>query len=186
MPYSTHFATGLTLDVHRGRVLRELRLRRTDLIITTKLFWGLRDGPNDGGLSRKQYAHFCASPSRMLSDLKTSSIIEGTRESLDRLQLDYVDVIFAHRPDPTGELLSCGSFLQRPTERMCSTYARDCSCIYLGNRKGLGALRITNNYPLHILNVTLCSQAFYWATSEWSARDIEEAFREFNVTSSFD
>jgi len=31
------------------------------------------------------------------------SIIEGTKESLQRLKLDYVDVIFAHRPDPTGE-----------------------------------------------------------------------------------
>ena len=34
------------------------------------------------------------------------SIIEGTRESLDRLQLDYVDVIFAHRPDHTGMFIA--------------------------------------------------------------------------------
>lgn len=39
----------------RGRVINELGLRRTDLIITTKLFWGVHGGPNDGGLSRKQY-----------------------------------------------------------------------------------------------------------------------------------
>lgn len=30
------------------------------------------------------------------------SIIEGTREALERLRLDYVDVIFAHRHDFTG------------------------------------------------------------------------------------
>lgn len=30
------------------------------------------------------------------------SIIEGTKKSLERLQLDYVDVIFAHRPDHSG------------------------------------------------------------------------------------
>lgn len=41
--------------LHSGRVLKELGYRRTDLIVTTKLFWGLRSGPNDGGLSRKQY-----------------------------------------------------------------------------------------------------------------------------------
>jgi len=64
-----------------GRVIKELGLRRTDLIISTKLFWG-GDGPNDMGLSRKH-------------------IIEGTKLSLKRLGLDYVDVIFAHRPDPT-------------------------------------------------------------------------------------
>ncbi|CAL1717218.1 unnamed protein product [Somion occarium] len=69
-------------EVEIGRVIKELGFRRSDLIVTTKLFWGVRDGPNDGGLSRKH-------------------IIEGTKESLERLQLDYVDVIFAHRPDPT-------------------------------------------------------------------------------------
>ena len=37
------------------------------------------------------------------ADTREHSIIEGTRESLDRLQLDYVDVIFAHVPDYTGE-----------------------------------------------------------------------------------
>lgn len=30
------------------------------------------------------------------------SIIEGARASLDRLGLEYVDVLFAHRPDATG------------------------------------------------------------------------------------
>lgn len=33
------------------------------------------------------------------------SIIEGTKKCLDRLQMDYVDVIFAHRPDNTGAFL---------------------------------------------------------------------------------
>lgn len=41
-----------------GRVVKELGLRRTDLIITTKIFWGVRSNregsPNDTGLSRKQ------------------------------------------------------------------------------------------------------------------------------------
>lgn len=41
-------------EKHIGRAIKELGLRRTDLIVTTKLFWGLRRGPNDGGLSRKQ------------------------------------------------------------------------------------------------------------------------------------
>jgi len=40
--------------ISRGRVIKELGLRRTDLVISTKIFWGLRKGPNDGGLSRKQ------------------------------------------------------------------------------------------------------------------------------------
>ncbi|KAF8826431.1 hypothetical protein HHX47_DHR5000137 [Lentinula edodes] len=63
-----------------GRVIKELGWRRSDIVVTTKLYWGTRPGPNNGGLSRKH-------------------IIEGTQESLARLQLDYVDVIFAHRAD---------------------------------------------------------------------------------------
>ncbi|KAJ7606660.1 NADP-dependent oxidoreductase domain-containing protein [Roridomyces roridus] len=69
-------------ELEMGRVIKELNLRRTDLVISTKIFWGPRDGPNDKGLSRKH-------------------IIEGAQECLERLQLTYVDVIFAHRCDIT-------------------------------------------------------------------------------------
>ncbi|KAJ7143857.1 voltage-gated potassium channel beta-2 subunit [Mycena epipterygia] len=65
-----------------GRVIKELNFRRTDIIVSTKIFWGPRSGPNDTGLSRKH-------------------IIEGAQECLARLQLTYVDVIFAHRCDST-------------------------------------------------------------------------------------
>lgn len=54
--------------------------RREDLVISTKIFWG-GSGPNQTGLSRKH-------------------LLEGTRNSLKRLQLDYVDLLFCHRPDP--------------------------------------------------------------------------------------
>ncbi|OWZ07072.1 Voltage-gated potassium channel subunit beta [Phytophthora megakarya] len=58
---------------------------REDLVITTKLFNGYKGvmecGPNDQGLGRKH-------------------IVEGTKASLERLQLDYVDVIYCHRQDP--------------------------------------------------------------------------------------
>ena len=37
-----------------------------------------------------------------LSTIFRRSIIEGTKDSLERLQLDYVGVILAHRPDNTG------------------------------------------------------------------------------------
>ncbi|THU75435.1 Aldo/keto reductase [Dendrothele bispora CBS 962.96] len=72
-------------ELDMGNAIKELGFRRSDIIVTTKLFWGVRPGPNAGGLSRKH-------------------IIEGTQESLARLGLDYVDIIFAHRPDPNGEL----------------------------------------------------------------------------------
>ncbi|MEE2787108.1 MAG: aldo/keto reductase [Myxococcota bacterium] len=69
-----------------GQALAELSAedpvlwRRSDLLITTKLFWG-GPGVNERGLSRKH-------------------IHEGIDGSLARLQLDYVDLLFCHRPDP--------------------------------------------------------------------------------------
>ena len=54
--------------------------RRSDILITTKIFWG-GAGVNEKGLSRKH-------------------IMEGLDASLDRLQVDYVDMVFCHRPDP--------------------------------------------------------------------------------------
>lgn len=47
-----------------------------------RLAWipGSHQGPNDKGLSRKH-------------------IIEGTQAALKRLRVDYVDLIFCHRPD---------------------------------------------------------------------------------------
>ena len=54
---------------------------REELVISTKLFWG-GTHPNQIGLSWKH-------------------IVEGTKNSLRRLQLDYVDLLFCHRPDQT-------------------------------------------------------------------------------------
>jgi aryl-alcohol dehydrogenase-like predicted oxidoreductase len=105
----------------RGRVIKELGLRRTDLIVTTKLFWGPRNGPNDHGLSRKQSVLLCRNP--LISRLYPYSIIEGTKECLARLQLDYVDVIFAHRPDRTG---ACRSrFRSHSLTHMISSHGID-------------------------------------------------------------
>jgi len=63
-----------------GEALKDLGWARKDYLVSTKIFWGGK-GPNDRGLS---YKH----------------IIEGTNSALKRLQLEYVDLIFAHRPDP--------------------------------------------------------------------------------------
>jgi voltage-dependent potassium channel beta subunit len=63
-----------------GNVIKKLGLRRESIIVSSKVFWG-GDGPNDRGLSRKH-------------------IHEACRNSLRRLQLDYLDLFFCHRPDP--------------------------------------------------------------------------------------
>lgn len=63
-----------------GNIIKKAGWKRSDLVISTKIFWG-GSGPNDKGLSRKH-------------------IIEGIDASLSRLQMEYVDLVFCHRPDP--------------------------------------------------------------------------------------
>jgi voltage-dependent potassium channel beta subunit len=63
-----------------GNVIKKAGWKRSDLVISTKIFWG-GSGPNDRGLSMKH-------------------ILEGTDAALKRLQMEYVDLIFCHRPDP--------------------------------------------------------------------------------------
>ena len=54
--------------------------RRSDILITTKIFWG-GEGVNERGLSRKH-------------------VMEGLDASLKRLRVSHVDLVFCHRPDP--------------------------------------------------------------------------------------
>lgn len=67
-------------EIVMGNVIKKLNWRREDIVVSTKIFWGGK-GPNDTGLSHKH-------------------IIEGVNNALKRLQLDYVDLVFCHRPDP--------------------------------------------------------------------------------------
>ncbi|GAB4499374.1 MAG: aldo/keto reductase [Anaerolineales bacterium] len=72
------YANGMA-ETLMGKAIKKAGWKRSDLVLSTKIFWGGR-GPNDRGLSRKH-------------------IVEGTNAALERLQTEYVDLIFCHRPD---------------------------------------------------------------------------------------
>ncbi len=59
--------------------------RRSDLVLSSKVFGRMGAGPNDRGLSRKH-------------------IIESVEASLKRLKTDYLDLYFCHRQDPDTPL----------------------------------------------------------------------------------
>lgn len=61
-----------------GRAIKNVR--RSDLVISSKVFWPMSDNPNDRGLSRKH-------------------IMESVEQSLKRLGTDYLDIYFCHRFD---------------------------------------------------------------------------------------
>ncbi len=67
-------------EIVMGKAIKTLGWRRESIVVSTKIFWG-GDGPNDTGLSHKH-------------------IIEGVNNALRRFQMDYVDLVFCHRPDP--------------------------------------------------------------------------------------
>jgi len=106
-------------EIEMGKALKELNWPRDEYVLATKIFFGTgRKEPNTRGLSRKH-------------------VVEGLKSSLKRLQLDYVDIVFAHRPDPAT-----------PMKETVEAFTQV------------------------IRNLNL---AYYWGTSEWSAREIEEA-----------
>ena len=44
----------------RGRAIKDLKFRRSEIIVSTKIYWGVHSGPNAKGLSRKQWVNtFC-------------------------------------------------------------------------------------------------------------------------------
>jgi voltage-dependent potassium channel beta subunit len=66
-----------------GEALKKLKWRRSSYLVSTKFYWGINEGVNEKNtLNRKR-------------------LIEGIAASLERLQLDYVDLIYCHRPDST-------------------------------------------------------------------------------------
>ena len=100
-----------------GQALKELNVPREKVIVSIKIFRNGND-PNDSGEGRKH-------------------IIEGVKQSLKNLQLDYADIVFAHTYDrntPIEETVRAMNYLIE---------------------KGL---------------------TFYWATSEWTADQIERAY----------
>jgi len=72
------YSSGVAEEI-MGEVLKKTGWKQKDLVLSTKIFWG-GEGPNERGLSRKH-------------------IIEGLDASLMRMGLEYVDLVFAHRPD---------------------------------------------------------------------------------------
>ena len=104
-------------EIMIGNIIQRAGWKRSDLVLSTKIFLG-GEGPNDKGLSFKH-------------------IKEGTEAALKRLQTDYVDLIFCHRPDK-----------HTPIEETV-----------------WGMNQMIKE-----------GKALYWGTSEWSAREIRQAY----------
>jgi voltage-dependent potassium channel beta subunit len=65
-----------------GDAIADLGWPRWSYVLSTKVFWGLHDAPN------------------MRNTLNRKYILHAVEGSLERLQVDFVDLLFCHRPDP--------------------------------------------------------------------------------------
>ena len=68
-----------------GRILKTKNWERSSYVLSSKAFFGWRgeaNKPNQTGLSRKH-------------------LVEACHEALERFRVDYLDLFYCHRPDPT-------------------------------------------------------------------------------------
>lgn len=80
------YARGKSEEV-MGNILHSLKWSRSSFMVSSKVYFGYEDNkPNQRGLSRKH-------------------IIEGCEAALKRLQVDYIDLFFCHRPDKNTPIL---------------------------------------------------------------------------------
>ncbi len=76
------YAGGKSEEV-MGAALKKLAWRRGSYLVSTKVYWGINESVNER------------------STLNRKRLIEAINGSLERLRLDYVDILYCHRPDPT-------------------------------------------------------------------------------------
>jgi voltage-dependent potassium channel beta subunit len=76
------YALGRSEEI-MGAALKRLGWRRGSYLVSTKLFWGLHDNPNEKNTLNRKY------------------LLEGIDGSLRRLDIDYVDLLYCHRSDPS-------------------------------------------------------------------------------------
>ncbi|MEI8404672.1 MAG: aldo/keto reductase [Actinomycetes bacterium] len=69
-----------------GAAIQDLGWERNSYVISTKLYWGIHDEIN------------------MKNTLNRKYLMQAIDGSLDRFGLDFVDLVFCHRPDPSTPL----------------------------------------------------------------------------------
>lgn len=111
-----------------GRVLRDLEWPRWSYVLTTKVFWGLHKAPNMSNTLNRKY------------------LMQAIDGSLERMGVDFVDVLYCHRSDPDtpleetvwamSDIISAGKALYWGTSEWAADEIR-------------GAIEIAERHHLH-------------------------------------
>ncbi|MFG1793345.1 L-glyceraldehyde 3-phosphate reductase [Nocardia sp. NPDC049149] len=130
-------------EINAGRILREdLAPYRDELVISTKAGWDMWPGPyGQGGGSRKY-------------------VLASLDQSLSRLGLDYVDIFYSHRFDPTTPL--------EETAAALNTAVRQGKALYVGISSYTAADSVTMARMLRELGTPLLiHQPSYSMLNRW-------------------
>ena len=104
-------------EILMGKIFKKLKWSRDSYIVSSKVFWG-GELPTQKGLSKKH-------------------VTEACHQAMERMQVDYLDLYFCHRPDP-----------ETPISETV--------------------------WAMH--NLITQGKVLYWGTSEWSAKQLKEAY----------
>ncbi len=106
-----------TSEIIMGKVFKQLKLPRDEFCVSSKVFWGGQK-PTQNGLNKKH-------------------VFDACQAALKRLQVQYLDLYFCHRPDPKtpieetvwimNDLIASGLVLywgtsQWPKEKLIEAY----------------------------------------------------------------
>lgn len=69
-------------EIIMGKVIKELKWPRVKYLVSTKFYWGLDKGPNERNTLNRKY------------------LMNALDASLKRFDLEFVDLVYCHRPDP--------------------------------------------------------------------------------------
>lgn len=157
-----------------GEVLQDLKVQRENIVISTKIFFGIKQEKDFLATKTKQTPFGPADINAVGTSRK--HVIEGIKASLKRLQTDYVDVVYASRPDN-----------HTPLEETCRAFdwvVRKGYALYWGTsewpaKKIRDAIGICEKLNLHKPITEECQYSMLERTTVES--DFAELFEEYGL-----
>lgn len=113
-----------------GEILKDFR--RSSYVVSSKVFFPMGPGPNEWGLSRKH-------------------IIEQLDQSLKNLQVDYLDMYFCHRFDPTTPIEETVQVLSDMVEQGKILYYGVSEWSPVQITEALGIIKAKNLRPMSVI-----------------------------------
>ncbi len=143
-------------EIMMGSILKKKGWPRDTFVVSSKVFWG-GDLPNQEGLSRKH-------------------VFEACHAALRRLQVEYLDLYFCHRPDPDTPI--------EETVRAMSDLVRQGKVLYWGTSEwSAGAVREAYRLAreLHLVPPTMEQPQYNLFHRENVERNVTPLYHEFGL-----